>query len=87
MGVIYTPPARREPTRPVEHASDHRLGTVWQTPDGFRWVVEWDDQDKRPVWSLVECQGHATCKAALHEHGCFADLGRCDHPEEHGSGA
>lgn len=45
MGVIYTPPARREPTRPYADAADHRLGTVWQTPDGLRWVVEWDDQE------------------------------------------
>lgn len=36
-----------------------------------------------PEPSASECQGHAACDAALHEHGCYADLGKCDHPEEH----
>lgn len=29
------------------------------------------------------CTGGAFCEAEVHIHGCFADDGRCDEPDEH----
>lgn len=30
-----------------------------------------------------ECTGAGNCDAPQHIHGCFADLGNCEHPEDH----
>lgn len=30
-----------------------------------------------------ECQGHPECDVPVHVHGCFADVGNCDEPDEH----
>lgn len=29
------------------------------------------------------CSGRLDCSASLHVHGCYADFGGCDAPEEH----
>lgn len=44
-----------------------------------QWVTAPDGEEFR----VGACQGHDTCPAETHEHGCFADVGNCDHPEEH----
>lgn len=31
----------------------------------------------------AECDGSSDCRAVRHLHGCFADVGDCDHPDEH----
>lgn len=39
--------------------------------------------DKTPAASRRECDGSSECRAKRHLHGCFADRGNCDHPNEH----
>ena len=33
--------------------------------------------------AFASCRGDRDCEAEVHIHGCFADEGACDHPEEH----
>lgn len=44
-----------------------------------QWLTAPDGEEFR----VGQCQGHAECPVATHEHGCFADIGNCDHPEDH----
>lgn len=44
-----------------------------------QWVTAPDGEEFR----VGGCQGHAECPVEVHEHGCFADIGACDHPDEH----
>lgn len=54
----------------------------WSTPVG-----ESPEEDTlRLVIARIQrndCQGHATCAAPTHVHGCFADKGDCDDPGDH----
>ena len=33
--------------------------------------------------TLSSCSGSRECEAEVHIHGCFADEGNCDEPDEH----
>lgn len=44
-----------------------------------QWVTAPDGEEFR----VGQCQGHAECPVKTHEHGCYADVGNCDHPEDH----
>lgn len=35
----------------------------------------------------ASCDGSLYCEAETHIHGCFADFGKCDDPNEHRSAA
>lgn len=37
----------------------------------------------RAMVDTSACNGQTDCPAARHLHGCFADHGNCDHPNEH----
>ena len=37
--------------------------------------------------TAATCDGSSECRAETHVHGCFADFGRCDEPNEHRSAA
>jgi hypothetical protein len=42
-------------------------------------VAEW----RRFAASHRSCSGTPDCSATTHLHGCYADLGDCNLPEEH----
>ena len=50
----------------------------WPKPEE-QWVTAPDGEEFR----VGQCQGHAECPVKTHEHGCSADVGNCDHPEDH----
>lgn len=41
----------------------------------------------RAVLAGHPCTGDRRCLADRHIHGCYADFGYCDSPEEHGQSA
>lgn len=70
-GVWITGTSTARQTRPPAVPSTTEPNDQWVTaPDG-------------EAWRVGACQGHSACPVDRHEHGCFADVGNCDHPEEH----
>lgn len=49
--------------------------------------VEWnEDGDERvPMVEPITdaCRGDSECPVMIHVHGCFADTGNCDDPDDH----
>lgn len=54
----------------------------WSEAGTFQ-KAEWVTAPDGEQFRAGECQGHATCNVRVHEHGCYADLGNCNDPEEH----
>lgn len=57
MRVVYEPEPQKVPQRPTVSANHYRPGTIVEMEDGGRWVVEWDDQDKRYQWFQTKKRG------------------------------
>lgn len=74
-GVVMSNPT--EAPRRVQQKRAKGLRQPDNTTD--QWVTAPDGEEFR----VGECQGHDACPVETHEHGCFADIGNCDHPEEH----
>lgn len=44
---------------------------------------QWETAPDGEEFRVGACQGHVGCPVETHEHGCFADTGNCDHPQDH----
>ena len=50
MGIIYAPEPKHQPIRPSVSPTEYPPGSMWESEDGTRWVIEWDNQDHRYWW-------------------------------------
>lgn len=51
--------------------------------DGIDPLFDSSGEWQRFAASHRSCSGTPDCAAAVHLHGCFADFGDCNFPEEH----
>lgn len=61
----------------VTRLSDHRGAYC---PDPYCRICKDQDGEVRDDYG---CDGSRSCSAHLHVHGCYADCGACDAPQEH----
>lgn len=54
MGKILYTPRPKEFTPPDVPAGDYRIGSIWESDDGSRWVSGWSSERKAFVWNYID---------------------------------